>query len=65
MHKVDAYIRNSVLMAMLLVLLVLAGLDLLFTVFDELGVTNERYQTNDALLYVLLTFPDMFMICSR
>ncbi len=57
MHKVDAYIRNSVLMAMLLVLLVLAGLDLLFTVFDELGATNERYQTSDALLYVLLTFP--------
>jgi lipopolysaccharide export system permease protein len=57
MHKVDAYIRNSVLMAMLLVLLVLAGLDLLFTVFDELGGTNERYQTSDALLYVLLTFP--------
>jgi lipopolysaccharide export system permease protein len=57
MHKVDTYIRNSVLMAMLLVLLVLAGLDFLFTIFDELGGTNERYQTSDALLYVLLTFP--------
>jgi len=57
MPKFDAYIRNSVLMAMLLVLLVLAGLDFLFTVFDELGGTNERYQTADALQYVLLTFP--------
>ncbi len=57
MPKLDAYIRNSVLMAMLLVLLVLASLDLLFTVFDELGGTNERYQTSDALQYVLLTFP--------
>ncbi len=57
MRKFDAYIRNSVLMAMLLVLLVLAGLDFLFTVFDELGGTNERYQTTDALQYVLLTFP--------
>ncbi|MBN4053620.1 LPS export ABC transporter permease LptG [Haliea sp. AH-315-K21] len=57
MRKFDAYIRNSVLMAMLLVLLVLAGLDFLFTVFDELGGTNERYQTSDALQYVLLTFP--------
>ena len=57
MPKFDAYIRNSVLMAMLLVLLVLGGLDFLFTVFDELGGTNERYQTADALQYVLLTFP--------
>lgn len=57
MHKFDSYIRHSVLMAMLLVLLVLAGLDFLFTVFDELGGTNERYQTADALSYVLLTFP--------
>ena len=57
MHKFDAYIRHSVLMAMLLVLLVLAGLDFLFTLFDELGGTNERYQTADALNYVLLTFP--------
>ena len=57
MQKFDAYIRNSVLMAMLLVLLVLAGLDFLFTIFDELGGTNERYQTADALQYVLLTFP--------
>jgi lipopolysaccharide export system permease protein len=57
MHKFDAYIRNAVLMAMLLVLLVLAGLDFLFTVFDEMGGTNDRYQTADALNYVLLTFP--------
>tara|TARA_R110000824_G_scaffold7892_6_gene35898 strand:+ start:8973 stop:10043 length:1071 start_codon:yes stop_codon:yes gene_type:complete len=57
MPKIDAYIRNTVLMAMALVLLVLAGLDFLFTVFDEMGGTNERYQAMDALLYVLLTFP--------
>lgn len=57
MPKLDTYIRNSVLMAMVLVLLVLAGLDFLFTVFDELSGTNERYKTSDALQYVLLTFP--------
>jgi len=57
MPKFDAYIRSTVFMAMLLVLLVLAGLDFLFTVFDELGGTNERYQTVDAVQYVLLTFP--------
>lgn len=57
MQKFDSYIRRNVLQAMLLVLLVLAGLDFLFTLFDELGGTNERYQTADALAYVLLTFP--------
>lgn len=57
MPKIDAYIRNTVLMAMALVLLVLAGLDFLFTVFDEIGGTNERYQAIDALLYVIFTFP--------
>ncbi len=57
MLKLDAYIRNTVLGSMMIVLLVLAGLDFLFTVFDELGGTNERYQTADALSYVFLTFP--------
>lgn len=57
MSKLDAYIRNTVFMSMALVLLVLAGLDFLFTVFDEMGGTNERYQALDALMYVLLTFP--------
>lgn len=57
MHILDRYIAKSVLGAMALVLLVLGGLDLLFSVVDELGATNERYQSLSALNYVLFTFP--------
>lgn len=44
-------------MAMALVLLVLAGLDFLFTLFDEVAGVNDRYSMVDAVGYVLLTFP--------
>jgi lipopolysaccharide export system permease protein len=57
MHKLDRYIRNTIGMAMALVLLVLAGLDFLFTLFDEVAGIDERYTLLDALSYVLLTFP--------
>lgn len=57
MIKIDRYIRNTVFQSMLLVLLVLAGLDMLFTLFEELGETDDRYQSVDAVIYVLQTFP--------
>ena len=57
MKALDRYIRYNVLLAILLVLLVMAGLDFLFTVFDELGGTNERYGTRDAINFVLMTMP--------
>ncbi|MAM71018.1 MAG: LPS export ABC transporter permease LptG [Gammaproteobacteria bacterium] len=57
MRKLDLYISKTILLAMLLVLLVLAGLDFLFTLFDEVAGVNERYTMKDALTYVLLTFP--------
>lgn len=57
MAKLDYYIARHVLAAMALVLLVLGGLDLLFTAVDELGDTSERYGSLAALQYVLLTFP--------
>jgi lipopolysaccharide export system permease protein len=57
MPKLDRHIAKHVLGAMALVLLVLGGLDLLFTAVDELGNTNERYGSAAALKYVLLTFP--------
>src|SRR5690606_15949770 len=47
----------SVLLAMAVVLLVLAGLDFLFTVFEELGDTEGGYDSAAALRYVLLTSP--------
>jgi len=57
MPKLDRHIAKQVLGAMALVLLVLGGLDLLFTAVDELGNTSERYGSAAALKYVLLTFP--------
>lgn len=57
MARLDRYIARHVLAAIALVLLVLGGLDLLFTAVDELGDTDERYSTAAALQYVLLIFP--------
>lgn len=57
MPKLDRHIARHVLGAMAVVLLVLGGLDLLFTAVDELTDTNERYGSAAALQYVLLTFP--------
>jgi lipopolysaccharide export system permease protein len=57
MQTLDNYIRNTVFLSMLLVLLALGSLDFIFTVFDEIGETTERYQTRDALKYVLSIFP--------
>lgn len=57
MGKLDWYIARQVLAAMLLVLLVLGGLDLLFTVVDELGDTEGGYGTLAALRFVLYTTP--------
>lgn len=60
MSKLDVYIARQVLGAMLLVLLVLGGLDLLFTVVDELGDTDGSYGTLEALRFVLYTTPRHF-----
>lgn len=57
MSRLDRYIGRAVLAAMVAVLLVLAGLELLFTTVDELGETNAQYQAADALRYVLQIFP--------
>lgn len=57
MSRLDRYIGRAVLSAMVVVLLVLAGLEILFTTVDELGETNSQYQAADALRYVLYIFP--------
>jgi lipopolysaccharide export system permease protein len=53
----DRYIARGVLLAMAVVLLILGGLDFLFTAIDELGDTSDSYSTGAALRYVLFTFP--------
>jgi len=57
MNKIDQYIYRQVLMAMGVVLMVLAGLDLVFTLVDEIGETEGNYQTWDAIRYVMFVFP--------
>jgi lipopolysaccharide export system permease protein len=57
MRRLDRYIGQNVLVAMGVVLLALGGLDLLFTLFEELGETEGSYDTAAALRYVLLTSP--------
>lgn len=57
MGKLERYIGRNVLLAMAVVLLALGGLDLLFTIFEELGETEGGYDTAAALRYVLLTSP--------
>ena len=57
MGRLDRYIARHVLAAMLLVLLVLGGLDLVFTLVDELGDSEGGYGTLAALQYVLYTAP--------
>lgn len=57
MIKIDRYINNQVLLAMAVVLFVLAGLDLVFTLVDEIGETEGNYTALDAIRYVLYVFP--------
>ena len=57
MNRLDRYIRNQVLAAMAVVLLVLAGLDLVFTLVDEIGDTDVNYGLWDAVRYVMYVFP--------
>lgn len=60
MGKLDRYIARHVLPAMLLVLLVLGGLDILFTLVDELGDSEGGYGTLAAIRYTLYTAPRHF-----
>ncbi len=57
MVKLDRYINLTVLTAIGVVLLVLAGLDLLFTTVEELGSVDQQYQSSAALWYVLYIMP--------
>jgi lipopolysaccharide export system permease protein len=56
-RKLDRYISTTVLTAMTLVLLVLGGLDLLFTLSEELGDVDDTYQAAAAVSYVLYRMP--------
>lgn len=57
MKLLDRYIRKTLILSVLMVLLTLSGLFLMFNLFDELSSTDQGYQALDAVLYSLLTFP--------
>lgn len=57
MHKLDRYVGNAVLVAILAVLGVISGLALLFAFIDQLSDLQDGYTLKDALIYVGLTAP--------
>jgi lipopolysaccharide export system permease protein len=57
MYRLDRHIRFTVIGSMALVIMVLGGLDLLFSAVDELGDTDDNYRAASAMAYVLYTFP--------
>ena len=57
MRKIDAHIRSSVINAILGVLLVLAMLDFVIALLNQLDNLGKNYDFTDALYYVLLSSP--------
>ncbi len=57
MKKLDWYIAQHVLGAIMVVMLVVVGLDLLFALVDELDSLNDRYNMLEALAYLGMTAP--------
>lgn len=57
MSKLDRYIRQNIVLAILAVLGVVVGLALLFAFIDELGDVKGSYGLSEALWYVFLTTP--------
>jgi lipopolysaccharide export system permease protein len=57
MKQLSSYVSRSVLSAMLLVLLLLLGLELVFSFIGELEDVKGGYTISEALMYILLTAP--------
>lgn len=57
MQKLDSYVARNVLMATLVVMIVIVGLDAIFTLVDELDNIGGDYQLSDALFYSGLRLP--------
>ncbi len=57
MKIIDRHIRNTVLLSMLVVILLIVSVDLVFALAEELGDTDENYTMLNALSFVLLTMP--------
>lgn len=57
MKKIDTHIRNTVLLSMLVVISLIASLDFVFSLADQLSDTDEHYSTLDAFTFVFLSMP--------
>ena len=57
MSQLDRYIRNSVLLAMAVIIGVLVMLDLVFSLLDQMADTDESYTIPNVISFVLLTTP--------
>ncbi len=57
MNKLDRYIASHVLMATLVVVIVIVGLDAIFTLVDELNRLKNGYQFFEALQFMGLRLP--------
>ena len=57
MRQLDSYVARNVLMATMVVMIVIVGLDAIFTLVDELDNLKGNYQLLDALLFSGLRLP--------
>jgi lipopolysaccharide export system permease protein len=57
MRKLDSYVARNVLMATLVVMVVIVGLDAIFTLVDELDNLKGNYKLVDALFFSGLRLP--------
>lgn len=57
MRLLNNYVAGSVLGAIIVVLLVIVGLDVISAIIDQLGDLEGNYTFTEALIYVLLTLP--------
>jgi lipopolysaccharide export system permease protein len=57
MRQLDSYVARNVLMATMVVMIVIVGLDAIFTLVDELDNLKGNYKLVDALLFSGLRLP--------
>ena len=57
MRQLDSYVARTVMMATMVVMIVIVGLDAIFTLVDELDNLKGNYQLMDALLFSGLRLP--------
>tara|TARA_B110000858_G_scaffold123333_1_gene140642 strand:- start:30190 stop:31266 length:1077 start_codon:yes stop_codon:yes gene_type:complete len=57
MVTIDKHIRNTVLLAMLVVVSLIISVDLVFTLAEEIADTDDNYSLLNALSFILLTLP--------